>query len=104
MFRSTVILLSLVLTACDVGDASNGQNIGGTDAGKTDGMGSGSGSNQMATCINSTTPLVSHVHSSPVQTGNPSNAGINCMGVGCHQAGGGGPLFGFGGTLYTTSG
>lgn len=99
------VLLSLVLAACDVGDASNGQNIGGTDGGtKMDGMGSGSGSNQMATCQNSTTPLTSHVHTSPVNAGNPSNAGLNCMGVGCHQPGGGGPPFGFGGTLYTTAG
>jgi hypothetical protein len=102
MIRSLVIL-SLFAAACDVGDASNGQNIGGTDGGpKMDG--SGSGSAQMATCVNSTTPLNSHVHTSPVSAGNPTNSGLNCMGAGCHTTGGTGPLFTFGGTLYTTSG
>jgi hypothetical protein len=104
------VLLSIVslaaYTACDVGDASNGQNIGGTDGGvKMDGPG-GSGSNMgsAAVCVNPGTPGTPHVHSSPVNAGNPSNTGLNCLGVGCHNAGGGGGQFQFGGTLYTTSG
>ena len=103
------VLLSIAslaaYTACDVGDASNGQNIGGGDGGvKMDGPGSGSGSGSAALCVDATTPTNAHVHSSPVNAANPSNSGLNCLGVGCHNAGGGGGQFQFGGTLYTTTG
>jgi hypothetical protein len=89
-----IVLFSLVLAACDVGDASNGQNSIVDSGVKHD---SGSGSNVDAA------PVAAHVHTAPLQAGNPSNAGNGCLSANCHGAvTPAGPTFAFAGTVYTT--
>src|SRR5258706_4814075 len=93
MFRIAVIF-AFALAACDVGDASmKGMTM----------VDSGSGSNT-AQCVNPLTPDASHTHNAPVNAGNPTNAGLNCLAANCHNAGGAGGQYQFAGTLYTTTG
>ncbi len=91
-----VVLLSLCIAACDVGDASNGQTVG--DAGKKDGMGSGSADAGL---------VQAHVHqtANQIPAGNTSNAGQGCMSVNCHNSATPGPgatVYAFAGTVFTT--
>ncbi len=103
MTRIAVILCALA--ACDVGSVlPPGSNPGGPDGGQHLGSGDGQsvGSNG---CVNAGTPQPAHTHQSPVQAGNASNKGLDCMGAGaCHAQGGGlAPQFAFAGTLYTSA-
>jgi hypothetical protein len=100
-FMTRILLMLSCLAACDVGSVYQ-QNGGGPDGGgggNPDAAGSGSGSN----CLNAGTPQQAHVHQSPVQAGNPSNRGLDCMGAGCHGVGGGGPTWTLAGTLWTAA-
>lgn len=88
----TVVISSLILAACDVGEipgAGGGGDGGG--GGTTDGTATGNG------CVDSVTPASpAHIHTD----GGTSNAGQGCMNLGCHLAGGLGPMFTFAGTVY----
>jgi hypothetical protein len=98
MTRIAVILCAF-LAACDVGDVSGEKPTDANGGGKMDGSGSSNA------CVNQVTPPpTSHTHAAPVSAGNPSNAGLNCLQVGCHAAGGAGGQFYFAGTAYTTQG
>jgi hypothetical protein len=94
----TVLILGLVLAACDVGDATNGKTGGMVDSGvKMDSMGSGGGVDAA--------PVQAHTHTTPVNAGNPSNAGQGCLNANCHGAvTPAGPMFAFAGTVYTAQG
>jgi hypothetical protein len=88
-----VVILSLVLAACDVGSVVS-NNQGGPDGsvtGGTDAPGGGSGSGSNCEAINATPPDGHH------------NAGQTCLAAGCHligNAGAGAPEFSAAGTIY----
>src|SRR5512135_976940 len=91
-----VVILSLCLAACDVGDASKGQNGLVTDSGVKMDTGSGGGADAA--------PLTPHNHTAPLNAANPTNAGQPCLSANCHgTVTPAGPQFAFAGTVYTTS-
>lgn len=82
--------LLLVLAACDLGEVPP---AGGTGI---DGGGDAGGSDAAAlACADRGTPGTPHDHG-----GGDTKAGQACMVVGCHVAGGGGPLFAAMGTVF----
>jgi len=91
-----IVIVSLFVAACDVGDASN-HATGGTDGGnKMDGSGGGVDA----------APVAAHTHQAAniVVPGNPSNAGQGCMAAtNCHGTtpGTGASTYAFAGTVYT---
>ena len=104
--KRTIIILCALLAACDVGDATSGNNPG-TDAGAMgDGGGGGGGDASGATCTNgSSTPSAAFTHTGAavVNAADPTNTGQNCMQANCHVANSalGAPQYYAGGTVYT---
>jgi hypothetical protein len=89
----TVVISSLLLAACDVGEIP----LDGTDGGNNAGGDSNGGGNG---CVDTVTPAAAaHDHG-----GGNTNAGMACINAGCHLAGGGGPTFTFAGTVYSDTG
>lgn len=94
--RIVFLLSSLVFAACTVGEVGTSNNNvpdGGTKPG-TDGGATGNG------CVDLLVPAGdAHIHTA----GGTSNAGLNCMGAGCHlnnNLGAGASGYQFAGTLY----
>src|SRR5262245_11568200 len=87
--------LSLLLTACTVGEVGTANNTMG-DA--------GNGSNANACVDRITPPNAAHIHTAAVAVaGKPSNAGENCIKAGCHlnnSLGPNAPGYQFAGTVY----
>lgn len=92
MIRIAVIF-SLFVAACDVGSAlPNGQGP------TPDSAGSGSAK------MDAPGAVAPHNHTSPLQAGNPTNAGQGCLAANCHNVAthaANAPAFGFAGTVYT---
>ncbi len=88
MVRLVVVISSLFLAACEVGEIPEVTSDGG---GSADGMGNG--------CVDVVSPAAAkHIHAA----GGTSNAGQQCLNAGCHAAGTAQP-FTFGGTVFTAS-
>lgn len=96
------LALALPLAACIVGDPTQGPPANGDDVdagqgGGRDGGGNGDGGGGMDggngnACDNIVSPAPDGHH----------RPGEGCLNAGCHAAGGSGPRFYVGGTLYTT--
>lgn len=101
MTRAALLLPSLFLVACTVGERSAGG--GGGDDGS--GSGSGSGSNQPG-CVDALTAdklQDAHMHTA----GGSDNHGQDCTAMGCHKIGATGtdaPAFRYAGTVYAADG
>lgn len=86
-----VVISSLFLAACDVGEIPGATTDGGGGGGDSGGSGNG--------CVDTVTPAAApHSHADD-QT---PKTGQSCMQAGCHLTGGAGPTFSFAGTVYTT--
>ena len=104
--KRTIIILCALLAACDVGDATSGNNPG-TDGGTmSDGGGGGGGDASGANCTNGETAgnvSPAHPHAAPVNAADPYNMGQNCLQANCHGTpqGNGATQYYAGGTVYT---
>jgi hypothetical protein len=98
MMRTALLLSSLFVAACTVGDiprTGGADDTPGIDAGTTPTTDAGP---VASLCVNRITPAdPAHLHA-----GNVTHAGEGCMqaGAGCHANGGAGGQFQFGGTVY----
>ena len=98
MTRAALLLSSLFVAACTVGDiprTGGADDTPGIDAGTTPGTDAGP---VASLCVNRLTPAdPAHVHAA-----GGTHAGEGCMqaGTGCHANGGAGGQFQFGGTVY----
>lgn len=100
MTRAALLLSSLFVAACTIGDLpKTGDNPGGIDAGPTGGIDAPKNTNG---CVDRLAPpqLEAHIHSN----GNTTNAGLRCVTAACHGPGGTGPVFQAAGTVYKTGG
>jgi hypothetical protein len=89
-----VVISSLLVAGCEVGEVPGVVTPDGNNGGGGDGSGSGNG------CVDTVTPAAApHSHA----TGGTSNKGQVCGMSGCHAAGGGGPMFTLSGTVFTDS-
>lgn len=87
-----LVISSLFLAACDVGEIPGAVPDGGG------GGGDGSGSDSNDVCVDTVTPAnAAHAHAD----GSGSKRGMNCLMAGCHLTGGSGPTFTFAGTVST---
>ncbi|HEY0195640.1 MAG TPA: hypothetical protein VGC42_31215 [Kofleriaceae bacterium] len=106
MTRAALLLPSLLLAACTVGELpSNGGTGSGSGSGVDAGGGGGSDAGGNANgCVNVlSADKIPDAHMHP-GSGNSDNAGKDCTASGCHLAGGGGPEFRFAGTVYQKDG
>lgn len=98
--RIALLLSSLALAACTVGEIGTSNNNGGTDAGsKGTDAGSNMGVDPNACVDRLASPDAAHTHTA----GGTSNKGMNCIVAGCHlnnSLGTGAPGYQFAGTVY----
>ncbi len=96
--RIALLLSSLALAACTVGEVGTANNTGADGGTGTDG-GSTMGTDPNA-CVNRlASPDAAHTHAA----GGTSNKGMNCIVAGCHlnnSPGAGAPGYQFAGTVY----
>ncbi len=99
-----ILLASLLLGACTVGEVNTNQGGGSNNPGIDADTGSnigidapGSGSGSANACVNRATPGTPHLHGG---AGGPTHAGEGCLQAACHGNGGAGPQFQFAGTIY----